>query len=122
MGREKQPLTDRDMETLGELIAAQDSWRDYCKRNERDDWEHRGFAPLDFGGSNGSHHGATATKLVARGLVEHKKRGYEWGRAPGGNYRGSKVYRPTAEGRELFAVWWQSKRDGGDPAEIMGKV
>jgi hypothetical protein len=116
MGRQRAPLTDRDMETLGELIACQDS-------AARHGWDvNRGWAPLDFGGSNGSHHGATATKLVARGLAEHKKRGYEWGQAPRRNYRGSKLYRPTTEGRELFAVWWQSKRDGGDPVEIMGKA
>lgn len=115
------------METLGELIACQDSACDYEKRCGRDPARglERGFAPLNFGGSNGSHHGATATKLAKRGLVEQRKRGYEWGGVPkgkGGWYRGSKVYRPTQAGRELFEVWRQAQRDGGDPVEIMGKT
>lgn len=119
----KQPLTKRDMETLGELIACQNSWRKLCEREGKgENGDQRGFAPLDFGGGNGSHHGATATKLVARGLVEHKKRGYEWGQAPSRRYRGSKVYRPTSAGREAFEIWWQAQRDGGDPVEIMGNV
>lgn len=99
----KRALTVRDMETLGELIVA-------C--NGRQKFGMDGAAPLDFGGSNGSHHGATATKLVRHGLAEHKKRGYDWGQAPGPGcgYRGSKVYRPTSAGREAFAAWWQARR------------
>jgi hypothetical protein len=91
------------METLGELIAAADS---YIKRGENGE---RGFAPIDFGGSNGSHHGATATKLAARGLVDQKKRGYSWGSSPARWYRGSKVYRPTLAGREAHDAWRKSK-------------
>lgn len=112
----KQPLTERDMETLGELIAAQDSARKRFIRMGRSEADANaaepGFAPLDFGGSNGSHHGATATKLVARGLVEHKKRGYEWGKAPKRGHRGSKMYRPTQAGREAYEAYWQEKRAG----------
>lgn len=84
-------ITERDLETLCELIAAFDNAAKYGRI---------GVAPLDFGGSNGSHHGATATKLVSRGLVEHKKRGWEWGQAPTA-IRGSKLYRPTPAGREV---------------------
>lgn len=89
------PLTERDMETLNELAFAYDQ---ALKRG------FDGVAPLDFGGSNGSHHGATATKLVRRGLVEHRKRGWQWGQAPTA-FRGSKVYRPTPAGREAVLAW-----------------
>lgn len=122
-GRPPEPLTERDMETLGELIAAQDQWRDYCRRThcDMDQADKRGFAPLDFGGCSGSHHGVTATKLAKRGLAEMCKRGFPWGKAPT-SFRGSKLYRPTPAGREAFAVWWHAQRDGGDPVEIMGKT
>lgn len=120
-GRPPAPLTARDMETLGELIAAQDQHRDYYRRIGRgqDEADQHGFAPLDFGGRNGSHHGVTATKLAKRGLVEMRKRGFSWGKAPT-SFRGSKQYRPTDKGRELYTVWREAKRDGGDPVEIMG--
>lgn len=119
----KQPLTARDMETLGELIGAQNSWRAMCARHGTHEnlADERGFAPLDFGGSNGSHHGATATKLAGRGLAQERKRGHAWGYAPKRS-RGSKVYRPTQAGREAFEIWWQAQRDGGDPVEIMGNI
>lgn len=98
-GRPPAPLTERDMETLGELIAAADS---HARRYPSSDFY--GCAPIDFGGSNGSHHGATATKLAKRGLVEQRKRGLEWGEAPK-RFRGSKVYRPTAAGRNAYWIW-----------------
>jgi hypothetical protein len=82
-------ISERDLATLRDLVFAYDS-------NKKFGFE--GVAPLDFGGSNGSHHGATATKLVRLGLVEHKKRGWEWGQAPTA-IRGSKLYRPTTAGR-----------------------
>lgn len=39
--------------------------------------EVRGYwaAPIDFGGTNGSHHSATATALAKRGLVDRYKNG-----------------------------------------------
>lgn len=109
-GRPREPLTERDMETLGELIAAQNSHRDYYRRIGRDQAEadKHGFAPLQFGGSNGSHHGVTATKLAKRGLAEMCKRGFAWGNAPK-SFRGSKIYRPTEKGREAFAEWRETK-------------
>lgn len=105
MTRPRGPLSDRDMETFGELIACQDN---HLKRGYSVD---RGFAPLDFGGSNGSHHGATATKLAGRGLVEQKKRGWNWGETKGRwHERGSKAYRPTQAGRDAYAKWREGKR------------
>ena len=123
----KKPLTVRDMETLGELIAAQDSMRIIFARRGRTEKEadECGFAPIDFGGSNGSHHGATAAKLAERGLAEKRKTGGDWGKpfrkGRVNGTRGSNRYRPTPAGREAFETWWQSRRDGGDAIEIMGK-
>lgn len=59
-------LTDRDIDTLGELVAA--------NRNLMDVGHHRdGWAkPLDCGGSNGSHHSATLAKLASYGLADRK--------------------------------------------------
>ncbi len=70
-----------------------------------------GVAPLDFGGSNGSHHGATATRMCAWAppLVERTKRGVEWGEKPRLRERGSYVYRLTPYGvrvvEELRPGW-----------------
>jgi hypothetical protein len=89
-------LTERDLETLDDLAGACDNLAKYGRD---------GAAPLDFGGSNGSHHGKTATKLADHGLAEHRKRGYAWGVSPSRGYRGSKVYRPTAAGREVRDAW-----------------
>jgi hypothetical protein len=59
------PLTDRDLETLGELEAANRNLTEYSFRG--------GWArPMDCGGSNGSHHGATLAKLWRRNLVDRK--------------------------------------------------
>lgn len=103
-------LTDRDLETLGELIFAYDQ---HLKRMGGGDTavglRYDGVAPLDFGGSNGSHHGATATKLARLGMAEHRKRGWDWGQAPTA-FRGSKVYRPTTAGREAYQAWREAGR------------
>lgn len=64
---------------------------------------HRGqgcFTPLDVGGHNGSHHSATLTASVKKGLAEHRK-GLTWGVAST-RVRGSKVYRASAAGLELW--------------------
>lgn len=61
------------------------------------------FTPLDLGGHNGSHHSTTLAALVRKGLVEHKKSGYDWGQAPR-QFRGSKVYRATALGIETYNI------------------
>src|SRR5262245_44466897 len=59
------PLTKRDIEVLRELEAANRSPEGL---GHRDGWA----APMDCGGSNGSHHGETLRKLYARGLTDRK--------------------------------------------------
>lgn len=99
MGRPKAPLTDRDFETLGEIISAVDQRSKYSSYPET-----IGVKPLDFGGSNGSHHSLTATKLVKHGMAEHRKGYGEWGKSST-HYRGSKQYRATDAGRAAYAAW-----------------
>lgn len=56
-----------------------------------------GVAPMDFGGSNGSHHSNTATAMCKMNppLVERRKRGVEWGEKSRLRERGSYLYRLT---------------------------
>lgn len=64
----RRPLTERDIETLQELVRVHADW----KRMGID----RFPAPMDVGGTNGSHHSQTLRKLCARGLcVMHKSGG-----------------------------------------------
>lgn len=100
------PLTERDMEVLNELVGCQDA---AVQRMERNYAMSIGFAPLEFGGSNGSHHGKTALKLVGHGFVEAKKRGNEWGDLTTRDARGSNVYRPTPAGREATTAYRKLK-------------
>jgi hypothetical protein len=94
------PLTERDLEVLETLVYMR------YESGARDLYE-GDTAPLDFGGSNRSHHGKTASKLVDHGFVEHRRLGMsEWHQenrhfGRGGN-RGSKVYRATETGREAI--------------------
>jgi len=90
------PLTERDIETLGELIAATDNFLQY---KIKDGW----VMPLDFGGHNGSHHSYTASKLAKRGLCERKKYG-------GRHEKGSCRYRANEAGRKFHAEWWAQRR------------
>lgn len=122
-GRPLAPLTERDMETLGELIACQDSTRrrygshpSYADR----DADNVGYAPIEFGGRNGSHHGVTASKLAHRGFAEECKRGFGWGKAPK-SFRGSKIYRPTLAGRQVFKEW-QAARKAGEPIQVFAAL
>jgi hypothetical protein len=90
------PLTDRDWEVLETLV--------YMRYESRAKQHYEGgSAPLDFGGSNGSHHGKTALKLAKRGLVEAKKRGAaNWGDLKTRDARGSNIYRATPAGRDAI--------------------
>lgn len=56
-------LTDRDLDTLEELAAAN---RDRLKHDIEEGWA----KPMDIGASDASHHSATLKKLVRRGLVD----------------------------------------------------
>lgn len=102
----QRPLTDRDMETLGELIACQDSALRYHGEKARQ----HGFAPMEFGGGSNSHHGATATKLAKRGLADHRQLGAEWGDVTTQDARGSKSYRPTEAGRAAYQAWRDARQ------------
>jgi hypothetical protein len=106
------PLTERDLETLDDLISGYDQSLKYADETER-----YGIAPLDFGGSNGSHHSSTATKLAKHGLVDQRKRGAPWGDNRSTGYRGSKVYRPTEAGRNALGAWRTLQR-----GEIMANL
>lgn len=55
--------------------------------------------PMDFGGHNNSHHGRTATRMVAKGWVQREKRWISLSRGP----RGSFHYRITASGAQALA-------------------
>jgi hypothetical protein len=90
------PLTDRDWEVLETLVYMR--YESGAKQ-----FHEGGSAPLDFGGSNGSHHGKTALKLTKHGYVEAKKRGAaNWGDLKTRGARGSNVYRATPAGREAI--------------------
>lgn len=84
------PLTERDLDTLREIEAANWSCRD---------WRHGFVRVMDFGGFNGSHHSQTAQKLVRRGLVEPSRAK----KIPGyANSRPGILYRCTDAGRALI--------------------
>lgn len=95
-------LKDRDFETLAEIEQANISHSTIGHR--------RGWAkPMDFGGSNGSHHSATATKLARHGLVEvespsvkHAGRSKYW--------RAGKLYRITAAGVAALRKRWPDRK------------
>lgn len=84
-------LTERDLEILCGLSAG--GW----------------LRPLDLGGTDGSHHSATLTKLARKGMAQFKQRGAinppagENGRRQGIFGRGSLVYRITDVGRAVYA-------------------
>lgn len=83
------PLTERDIETLGDLRAATDNY--IRLDNYRDGW----VMPMDCGGWNGSHHSYTLHKLAKRGLCDRMKLG-------GPHEKGSCRYRINAAGRRLL--------------------
>ena len=101
-------LTDDEREVLTDLRWLADTYAD----------DDAGFAPLRFGGSNGSHHGATATKLAKRGLVKRRYRGYGWGEPKRLRHRGSCLYAITDAGREALR---QAARKASDQSQEGGK-
>lgn len=88
------PLTPRDLDTLGELCGASDG----AAKNDTREVRKLGFVQvMDCGGHDASHHSATLTKLVKRGLAEvyapHPRQPWR------SRYSGGKLYRITAAGR-----------------------
>lgn len=84
------PLTERDIDTLGELEAATRNHLEVIP--EREGW----VMPMDCGGMNGSHHSYTLHKLAKRGLCDRKKYG-------GKRQKGSCRYRINDVGRAELA-------------------
>lgn len=88
-------LTENQIEVLQNLRPS--------KHDRPNQW----YAPMEFGGYNGSHHSNTANALARRGLVQFKYRGAA-DPAPGENgrrvwaERGSKLYRITTLGIEAL--------------------
>ena len=63
-----------------------------------------GFSPRQFGATQNSHHGQTATRMVKKGWVERRFRGGAWGGTDAGNMaRGSCLYRLTPAGVRALA-------------------
>jgi hypothetical protein len=91
-------LTDRDYEVLGELEFAT---RNHTEVGFRDGWA----KPMDCGGTNGSHHGATLVKLAKAGLAD--KQGYTPGR------RAVWMYKINDAGKAAWAQYRASKRASG---------
>lgn len=58
--------------------------------------------PMDFGGSNGSHHGVTARRMEKQGWVEWRYCGHEPGEKLRHMKRGSCLYRITAKGAQAL--------------------
>lgn len=75
-------LTEAEYDVLSSLTALGDGW----------------WRPMDFGGHDGSHHSATATRLARRGLVSRRDRG-SLSRA-----RAVWNYTITAQGRAALTV------------------
>ncbi len=100
-------LTEIDAERLADLVAAYDTLVTMTFFGDQDLY---GVAPIDCGGTNGSDHSYRLTKLARMGLADHRKRGYDWGKAPTRGYRGSKIYRPTALGRAVLTAYHEEMK------------
>jgi hypothetical protein len=62
------PLSERDLETLDNLESA-------TNHGIEENWREGLVRVMDFGGTNGSHHGATLCKLAKRGFAEQGEQG-----------------------------------------------
>lgn len=96
-------LTEQQIDVLESLDRLDGRPASKDLTNEMFAPEVRGYwaAPIDFGGTNGSHHSATATRLAKMGLVDRYKGGkvnYFQSR-----YKGSCGYRINDAGRAWLA-------------------
>jgi len=109
MGAASVKLTDRELDVLRELEWLHER-HDQCNRNFMIDgvMTHWG-TPQYFGGSNGSHHSATATALAKKGLVDRYKGGrinfFE------SHIKGSCYYRITKAGLDALRAIASAKGD-----------
>jgi hypothetical protein len=97
-------LTANRIEVLRELRGSEQSKYGGRHFNLPDGRRVRMFAPIDFGGSNDSHHSHTATALAKYGLVDRYK--YSTGHLNNFNSRvkGACVYALTDAGRKLVSM------------------
>lgn len=93
-------ITDRDLETLGELEAAS---RSHAASGFRRGW----CRPMDCGAFNGSHHSKTLAKMVRLGFAESNR---PPGKSVGGNARPGIDYKISEAGVERLAQWRMAKR------------
>jgi hypothetical protein len=100
VGMTPERITDRDLETLGELEAAS---RSHAEHGFRRGW----CRPMDCGGSNGSHHSKTLAKLVRLGWAISSR---EPGKSVGGNSRPGIDFKISPAGAERLAQWRTAKR------------
>lgn len=84
-------MTEREAELLGLLLTEEPG-------------SHLGVPPRALGGTDASHHSITLRRMVAKGWVERRYRGGEWG-APVlvGTASGSCLYRITPKGAQAWA-------------------
>lgn len=101
------PLTERDIDTLGELEVATRNHLQVIP--EREGW----VMPMDCGGMNGSHHSYTLHKLAKRGLCDRKKYG-------GKRVKGSCRYRINDVGRALLEKQKAERRSLAGPSQERG--
>lgn len=92
-------ITERDLETLNELEAAN---ADHERRGFRKGWAR----PMDCGGSNGSHHHKTLQKLVRMGFAEENR-----GPVEAVNSRPGIMYRINANGAARLAHWRLKRKE-----------
>lgn len=78
-------MTDRERELLADLKGR--------------DWS----APLDLGASNSSHHSTTLKRMIPKGWVLRKYRGYDPGEKRKFAGRGSCLYKITPQGAQALA-------------------
>lgn len=97
-------LTPNRIDVLTSLFAAEVSKYGGSMVDLPDGRRVRMFAPIDFGGSNDSHHSHTATALGKYGLVDRYK--YSTGHLNNFNSRvkGACVYALTDAGRKLVSM------------------
>jgi hypothetical protein len=115
--RERKPLTEKQVEVL-EALEWLKSRPGQCSRqgvcSERHGIEKSAWAtPMDFGGTNGSHHSGTAKKLAQLGLVDRYNYHTDRLNHFTGRAKGACVYRITDAGLFALAEFRDSRKAGG---------
>lgn len=100
-------LTDRQLDVLRKLASMRDKPSQNSRKLTDPQYfsdELRGYwaTPMDFGGSDGSHHSATARRLAQMGLIDRYKNGRI--NTFKSRNKGSCCYRINAAGIALLAA------------------